>query len=244
MPTTSKFSSARPSGSITRWHDWHAGFGAVRLHALAHREQAAIRAPPSSPRNPARRAAAAAAAVPNSTSSTHLPRSTGEVRSATDVIVRMLPWPNRPRRFGSASATRAKRGSGDVRDAVVAREPLVHERVVGRQQVEHVAVLADDAVRRAAPFRARIASASVRVELRDRAAASGWILSRSCSRSHCDAKRVESAAARGSASMRRACCSSPAAVASVPRAAAAISSSSGSAAPEEEREPRREVVRR
>ena len=31
-------------------------------------------------------------------SSTHLPRSTGEVRVAYDVIVRMLPWPSRPPR--------------------------------------------------------------------------------------------------------------------------------------------------
>ena len=37
--------------------------------------------------------------VPSSTSITHLPRSTGEVRSATEVSVRMLPWPSRPRRY-------------------------------------------------------------------------------------------------------------------------------------------------
>ena len=39
-----------------------------------------------------------------------------------------------------------ERVAGDVRDAVVLGQPLVHERVVGRQQVEHAAVLADEAV--------------------------------------------------------------------------------------------------
>ena len=39
----------------------------------------------------------------------YLPRSTGDVRLATDVIDRMLPWPSRPRRFGSVTGTRRKR---------------------------------------------------------------------------------------------------------------------------------------
>ena len=38
----------------------------------------------------------------SSTSITHLPRCTGEVRSATEVSVRMLPWPSRPRRYGGS----------------------------------------------------------------------------------------------------------------------------------------------
>ncbi len=40
---------------------------------------------------------------------TNLPRKTGDVRVATDVIDRMLPWPSRPRRFGSVTATLRKR---------------------------------------------------------------------------------------------------------------------------------------
>ena len=36
----------------------------------------------------------------------YFPRSTGEVRVATAVMARMLPWPSRPRRFGSAIGTR------------------------------------------------------------------------------------------------------------------------------------------
>ena len=40
----------------------------------------------------------------------------------------------------------AEAGAGDVGNAVVPREPLVDERVVGGDQIEHAAVLADDAV--------------------------------------------------------------------------------------------------
>jgi hypothetical protein len=39
----------------------------------------------------------------------YLPRSTGEVRLATDVIDSRLAWPSRPRRFGSVTGTRRKR---------------------------------------------------------------------------------------------------------------------------------------
>ena len=35
----------------------------------------------------------------------NLPRSTGEVRVATDVSDSTLPWPSSPRRFGSVSVT-------------------------------------------------------------------------------------------------------------------------------------------
>ena len=42
----------------------------------------------------------------SSTSISHLPRCTGDVRSATDVSVRMLPWPRRPRRSRSLTALR------------------------------------------------------------------------------------------------------------------------------------------
>ncbi len=42
---------------------------------------------------------------PSSTSITHLPRITGEVRSATEVCTSMLPWPRMPRRY-SGTLTR------------------------------------------------------------------------------------------------------------------------------------------
>ncbi len=41
-------------------------------------------------------------------SSTHLPRTTGDVRSACDVIIRIAPFPSRPFRASSASVTRRK----------------------------------------------------------------------------------------------------------------------------------------
>ena len=41
--------------------------------------------------------------------STNLPRKTGEVLVATEVIDRMLPCPSNPRRLGSVSFTRRKR---------------------------------------------------------------------------------------------------------------------------------------
>ena len=39
---------------------------------------------------------------PSITCITHLPRCTGEVRSATEVIIRMLPWVRMPRRVGGS----------------------------------------------------------------------------------------------------------------------------------------------
>ena len=188
---------------------------AVLFHALAHRQQ---------PCRPARASVSSSAGTlgggggggePSSTSITHLPRCTGEVRSATEVSIRMLPWPSRPRRFRRAACTRRNSGAGDVRDAVVPREPLVDERVVGGQQVEHAAILADDAVEEQLGLALHRLGQRV-VERADTAAQSGWILSRSCSRSHCEAKRVASASARGSASIRRTCFSSTAGARSVP----------------------------
>ncbi len=70
---------------------------------------------------------------------------------------------------------------------------------------------------------------------------SGWTLSRSWSRSHWAAKRVPSAAARGSASMRRACFSSTPGAVSLPLLASAEQLLVGRSAPEEEREARGEV---
>ena len=54
----------------------------------------------------------------------------------------MLPWPSRPRRASLGHRHAPELAAVDVGDAVVPRQPLVDERVVGRQQVEHAAVLA------------------------------------------------------------------------------------------------------
>ena len=84
--------------------------------------------------------------MPSRFSSTHFPRCTTEVRLGYDVTVRMLPWPSRPRRFGSVTRHAAELRAVDVRDAVVLGQALIQERVVGVQQIEQAAVLADDAV--------------------------------------------------------------------------------------------------
>jgi len=46
---------------------------------------------------------------PSKTSSTYLPRATGEVRFASDVIVNTPPLPRSPNRFGSVKVTRRNR---------------------------------------------------------------------------------------------------------------------------------------
>ena len=84
--------------------------------------------------------------APSRFSSTHLPRSTGDVVVACEVTSSTAPLPSRPRRVSSGSVTRRKWLPNDVRDAVVLRQPLVDERVVGGQQIEHAAVLAHDAL--------------------------------------------------------------------------------------------------
>ena len=74
-------------------------------------------------------------------SSTHLPRSTGEV------VVAMRGH-QQHRALAEQAAARvvvqrhaAEIAAEDVRDAVVPRQPLVDEGVVGRHQIEHAAVL-------------------------------------------------------------------------------------------------------
>ena len=85
--------------------------------------------------------------VPIMFSSTHLPRSTGDVRLAYEVASRMLPWPSRPPRTLSGRQRHAPElRAVNVRHAVVLRQALIEERVVGPQQVEHAAVLLDDAL--------------------------------------------------------------------------------------------------
>ena len=84
--------------------------------------------------------------VPRMFSRIHLPRSTGDVRFGYDVTVRMLPWPSRPRRSSFGQRHAAELAAVDVRNPVVARQPLVDERVVGVEQVEDAAVFAHDAL--------------------------------------------------------------------------------------------------
>ena len=75
-----------------------------------------------------------------------MPRSTGDVRFGYDVTVRMLPWPKQSAPLFLLHAHATEVTAVHVRNPVVAREPLVHEGVVGIQQVEDAAVLAHDAL--------------------------------------------------------------------------------------------------
>ena len=87
--------------------------------------------------------------VPRMFSRTHTPRFTGEVRKfCSHVTDRKLPCPSSPRRYVQFRPERhaAELRAVDVRDAVVLRQPLVHKRVVGGQQIDDVAVFADDAL--------------------------------------------------------------------------------------------------
>ena len=74
-----------------------------------------------------------------------MPRTTGEVRSGYEVTVRMLPWPSSPRRLLSGPGDAPEVAALDVPDPVMDGQPLVQERVVGAQQIERAAILADDA---------------------------------------------------------------------------------------------------
>ena len=76
----------------------------------------------------------------------HLPRSTGDVRFGYEVTVRMLAWPSSPRRASFGDLHAPEPAAVDVGNAVMPRQPLVDERVVGVQQIHHAAVLAHDAV--------------------------------------------------------------------------------------------------
>ena len=108
-PVWSKFSSARPIGSIRRWHPAQVG----RFRCCSSRCRNEVAWPAAGPSRglfplPA---AAGAAAFPSRLSRIHLPRTTGDVRFAADVSVNTLPCPSRPRRGLSAGiVTRRIRG--------------------------------------------------------------------------------------------------------------------------------------
>ena len=138
----------------------------------------------------------------------------------------MLPCPSRPPAPAVGERDAPEVAAVDVRDLVVPRQPLVHERVVGGQQIARRCDPRAVGLRRtaASPAGTRRAGSRRTPDTRRRrarrrpacrASATG---SRSCRRAPRD---------RRSASIRRTCCSRPAGVLSVPRVAASSSSSSG-----------------
>ena len=84
-------------------------------------------------------------AAPRTFSTIHAPRTTGDVRFGADVAVRMLPWPSSPRRgLSGGNCDAAQVAVAHAVDAVVRGEALVQIRVVGVEQLEHAAPLAQD----------------------------------------------------------------------------------------------------
>ena len=80
--------------------------------------------------------------APSRFPSTHLPRSTGDVRFGYEVTVNRLAWPSSPCAvvLGRAERDAAESLAVDARDAVVAGQPLVDEGVIRVQQIDHAAI--------------------------------------------------------------------------------------------------------
>ena len=104
-PVASKFSSASPAGSIIRWQLAQAGLR--RCCSMRSRTDFGLAAPASSS-NGGTTSGGGGGGVPSTFSSTHLPRSTGDVRWACEVTSRIAPLPSSPLRVSSASVTRRK----------------------------------------------------------------------------------------------------------------------------------------
>ncbi len=128
---------------MRRWQDAHVGF--LRCSSSCARidaDRANLRHRPGS----ARRPVALAAERSSRLSSTHLPRSTGDVRVAYDDTVSTLPCVSTPPRGVPVRSTCRNSGPTTFGDPVVPRQPLVEERVASVDEIEHAAILADDMV--------------------------------------------------------------------------------------------------
>ena len=106
-----------------------------------------------------------------------------------------------------SSVTRRNWSPRTFGNAVVQRQPLVDERVVGGQQVEHAAVLAQDAVDEQLDLAAERLAQAV-VEIRERRPRPDRCCRSPRTFSHWNAKLVTSDFDSGSASSRRTCASS------------------------------------
>ena len=107
-PMASKFSSAKPGGSITAWQLPHTGW----LRCCASRSRMVGGTVPGliSVRLVSTFGGGGGTYTPKMLSSSHLPRSTGDVRSGYDVVASSAPCAsNPPRCSGLGSVTRRKR---------------------------------------------------------------------------------------------------------------------------------------
>ncbi len=82
------------------------------------------------------------AGTPSMFFSTHWPRITGDVRPGCEDTVSTAPLPSKPQRafWLLSSVTRLELAAANAGNAVVLRQSLVHERVVGGEQIENAAI--------------------------------------------------------------------------------------------------------
>src|SRR5579884_1669551 len=104
-PTALKLSREKPIGSIILWHDAQAGLARCasrRSRTEGNFSPAIVSLVVPASFNGGTLAGGFGGGVPSKVSMTHLPRTTGEVLVASDVNVRILACPSKPRRFSSA----------------------------------------------------------------------------------------------------------------------------------------------
>src|SRR5262245_47660088 len=109
FPSASKFSSAKPMGSMILWHPAHGGF--FRCAVICSRNVRILPGPPEESSSGGTLGGGSGGGVPRMFSSTHTPRFTGELlKFCVHVTERKLPFPSSPRRASSSgpSATRRK----------------------------------------------------------------------------------------------------------------------------------------
>ena len=128
---------------MTPWHALHDGF----VRCASSRARTVLASCPSTISTSASTFGGGdAGGVPSRFSSNHWPRSTGDVRFGYDDTSSTPPLPSKPKRFGSVELDAPEARAAHVVHAVVARQRLVDERVLGRQEIEHAAVGAEHAV--------------------------------------------------------------------------------------------------
>ena len=147
VPTWSKFSSANPIGSMILWHDAHTGFarcGSSRCRSdVTFTSSGSCSRLVSTPGGGDRRRRAEHV-LENPLAARHRRRAGGDRRHRQHAA---LPEQAAPR-VVRIERDAAEVAAVNIRNAVVTRQPLVDERVVGVEQVDDAAVLAGRCVQK------------------------------------------------------------------------------------------------
>ena len=139
----SKFSSEKPSGSITPWQALQVGL--ARCASMISRMVLGF-SPSLFSLKAATFGGGGAGGVPVMFSRIQAPRSTGEVRFGIRRHHQHRALAQQPEAVRIGQRHAAELVAAHVRDAVVRGQPLVDEGVVRGQQIHHAAVLAEHAV--------------------------------------------------------------------------------------------------